>query len=118
MKTKIENRQSALTLAIIKLTKSDNPTKFVGEGRLSNTFQKVASVTMKTSKIGAFAKGFDEIQRQLFQTMREPANKSIAYGRSSPAPRNTGHTLEFEAIWINKLLEVTFLAKSSMCTVP
>lgn len=243
--------------SIIELTKHDNPTKFVGEGRLShapeyvelsvtvrsecyptaheasqatdaaaakimknlrghidadhpkdgifseggfsepfsrylssnhtvclNTFQKTTSITMKTSKIDALSQGFDVIQRDIFTTMREPTDKSkaqpmtyaslskpqsqlyyetrerlekealadalknarekfeitakmgcgvedyeiltfvessasagrpIAYGRSAPSADGASHALEFDAIWINKLLDVTFLAKSAPC---
>ncbi|MBL4635833.1 MAG: SIMPL domain-containing protein [Kofleriaceae bacterium] len=149
-----------------------------------NTFQKTASVTLKTSKIEKFSKGFDEIQKivfesgtasppqqsrsekgltyvsiktpetQLYYETRErleqqaladaldnarkkfestakmacgvsgykilrfvesspSAGRPIAYGRSQPS--STGGSLAFDAIWVNKLLTVSFDAESKTC---
>ncbi len=149
-----------------------------------NTFQKTASVTLKTSEIEKFSKEFDEIQKLVFEagaasppkqsraeneltyiSIKTPethlyyetrerleqqaladaldnarkkfestakmacgvsgykilrfvesspsAGRPIAYGRSQP--NSTAGSLEFDAIWVNKLLTVAFLAESKIC---
>lgn len=151
-----------------------------------NTFQKTTQIAMKTSKIEAFAKQYDDIQRAVLSaSLREPADKTkptgityaslgapqtrlyyetrerleqqaladaldnarakfeatakmacgidgyrilrfnesnpdagrpIAYGRSQRSSRSErGTALAFDAIWINKLLDVAFVATSGTC---
>lgn len=46
---------------------------------------------------------------------RVDGGRPIAYGRSQPSPTGTRSALELDAIWINKLLEVSFSTEPATC---
>jgi uncharacterized protein YggE len=73
----------------------------------------MSSAREKFETTSKMACGIKKYRITSFSETSPDAGRPIAYERSTPSP--SGQALEFQAIWINKVLEVRFKAESGDC---